>query len=189
MSNLPTGEKPESSLRQVGKATGILFVGWALGVFIFIVCITSYGMYQFMQAIQPHPVEATNGVSFGMEPMSIKVWASANRASPGDRIHLRATLTNDSSQSQVFDLGSRPVFDLVIQQGNQIARWTEGKPMTPERTRLELGHGESRVIEMDWVAGQYAMIYASAEFDCNSPGGPIESSISICVSNCVSILP
>lgn len=191
MSNLPSAEKPASSSRKAGQVTGIgmVLIGWALGMFIFIIGITTYGVYQFMQAIEPRPVEDTRGLSYGMDHMSVRLWASANRADKGDRIHLRATLTNESKQSQVFDLGSRPVFDLVVQQGNRVARWTDGKPMTPERTRLELGPGESRVIEMDWLAGEYDMIRASADFVWKSSWDPVRSSVSICVYNCLSFLP
>jgi len=52
----------------------------------------------------------------------------------------------------VIDSKDQPVLDIVISLSNSQVRWSDGKPLTRELTRLQLNPGESKTIEMDWVA-------------------------------------
>jgi hypothetical protein len=68
----------------------------------------------------------------------------------------RATVQNYDSIVQVVELTDRPVFDLLMgyrtsEGGSTILRWSDGKVLTPDLTRIVLLPGGSRSIEMRWV--------------------------------------
>ena len=83
----------------------------------------------------------------------IEVWASTNCANPGETVTLRASVTNNGEQIEFVELKNRPVLDLCISAyGGYNKCWSDNKPLTPDLTRLELKPGQSRSIEMKWIA-------------------------------------
>lgn len=98
----------------------------------------------------PQPVSNSSAVSIE-QPLVVEIWADKDLAQVGQTIRFRATLTNKGTGKQVVELRDRPVFDLVVSDGTVTSRWSDGKPLTPELTRLELKPGESKFIELDYV--------------------------------------
>ena len=81
----------------------------------------------------------------------VTMWASDGCPDTGAMVTLRATLTNDSSQTQVVNLNDQPVLDIIIGNPDRsTVRWSTGKALTPDLTRLELKPTESKTIEMQW---------------------------------------
>ncbi len=121
---------------------------------------------------QPKP--ATHTGSYG--DFGIKIWVSDTCVRVGETVKVKATVTNNGSRTRVVELTDRPVFDIVIPALKPPVRWSEGKAMTPDLTRLELKPYQSKTIEMDWVAEQraYGGVGILAQFvdEPNSPFGP-----------------
>ncbi len=121
--------------------------------------------------------------------MLVEVWASSDCTKPGDNIKIRATVTNKGTRTQVIDLGDRPVLDIVIDHQGQTVRWSDGKPLTTDLTRLELKPGESKTIKMDWVVRQPAsgwVFGVSAPFIYSTKFAdyPLQPGVLISVSIC-----
>lgn len=131
------------------------------------------------------PISSTSGVDY----TALQIWASSNCVQPGDKINLRATLTNNGTQTQSVELNEQSVLDIIIRNQGPVVRWSDGKPFTPDLTRLTLKPGESKTIEMDWTVKQPSIgsvFYVDSNFiySSRSPGGPIGSSVSINVNSC-----
>ena len=105
----------------------------------------------------------------------VEIWASTNCVDPGGAVALRASITNRGLQIHAVELQDRPVLDLCIESyGGYKKCWSDGKPLTPDLTRLELKPGESKTIEMKWVAEPSGVYGAGATFayDPNTTTGP-----------------
>lgn len=84
----------------------------------------------------------------------LEIWSSEMCADPGDNLTIRATVTNTSSQKLTsVDLKDKPALDMVITEDKRTARWSDGKTLTHDWARLELGPHESKTIEMPWQVG------------------------------------
>ncbi len=109
----------------------------------------------------PQPVKNTGGIEY----MTIEIWASTDLAQIGQTVKFRATLTNTGTATHLVDLGDRPVLDIVVRAGNKITRWSDGKQLIPEMTRLDLKPSESKSIEMDYpVSNCCESLHAAATF-------------------------
>jgi hypothetical protein len=84
-----------------------------------------------------------------IEGIVVDVWASSDCVHPGETPKLRATATNHDTITFSVELTDRPVFDLVVRTTDKTTRWSDGKPLTPDLTRLELKSGKSKTLEMD----------------------------------------
>ncbi|HEX9077153.1 MAG TPA: hypothetical protein VF932_15310 [Anaerolineae bacterium] len=98
------------------------------------------------------PVSAKTSIGFGNAAYMIEIWASTNCVKVGDTLHVRGSLTNDSSGTRVFQVKDEPVFDIGVGFGAVRPSWSDGKALTTALTRLELKPFESRTLELDWVA-------------------------------------
>ncbi len=107
----------------------------------------------------PRPPMSNSSV---MSNLAVTVWISNPCVQPGDKVHLRATVSNHGLQTEVMDLKDKPVLDIVISLDNGEVRWSDGKPLTPELTQLELKPGETKTIEMDWVANSDIGLHGAA---------------------------
>lgn len=94
----------------------------------------------------PKPISATRPAG----EIGVELWASSDCVQPGETVKLRATATNRGAQTFSVELANSPVFDLVVKTAGKTVRWSDGKPLTPELTRLELKPGASKTIQMDW---------------------------------------
>ncbi len=79
----------------------------------------------------------------------------------GQPVTIRFTVHNSGKErTTIYERTGKPVMDIIagtspVREGDPPRpRWSDGKPMTTELTRLELKPGESRVIEMIWTPGQ-----------------------------------
>ncbi len=85
----------------------------------------------------------------------VDLWANTRCPKAGDTVIARAMVQNKDQYAEVIELKDRPVFDVSIafnQQGGSLVKsWSDGKPLTPELTRIELKPGESRTIEVQAV--------------------------------------
>lgn len=106
----------------------------------------------------------------GSNLFSVTLYSSKRCAAPNEVLTLRATVTNKTNETRVIELPDRPVFDIVI--GNADAadaiRWSDGKPLA-EVNRLELGPGESKSIEINWVSDGITHVGAVFISDARSP--------------------
>jgi len=117
------------------------------------------------------PVSATQLVG---NRILVTLWASKNCLDYGETVTLRATATNQGSLPFAIELTDRPVFDIVVGYPEE-ARWSAGKPLTPDLTRLELKPGQSKTIEMQWIATTSSMVFApfiSRSRYMDTPMGP-----------------
>jgi Intracellular proteinase inhibitor len=96
----------------------------------------------------PRPTSSSSVI----EGIVVDVWASSDCVQAGETVKLRATATNRGVRAFSVELTNRPVFDLVVKTAGKTVRWSDGKPLTPELTRLELKPGASKTIQMDWKA-------------------------------------
>ena len=133
----------------------------------------------------PNPVTSSSGVNLGGQAVTVDMWASDNCVQPGNVVTLRATVTNKTSKTQVFELKDRPVFDLVVETGGRTTRWSDGKALTSDLTRLELQPGQSKTIEMDWKALCCDNLVAGADFFYDARF-PLSPSVLVNVRNCPS---
>lgn len=89
------------------------------------------------------------------EGLVVEIWSSDGCPRIGERITLRATVTNARSSPLRVELKDQPVFDISIfyrtAEGEKTIHWSDGKPLTPDLTQLELKLGQSKSIEMQWV--------------------------------------
>ncbi len=133
------------------------------------------------------PVSSTSGVDIG-GTLLVEIWASSDCTRPGDKITIRATVTNKGSRTQVIELQDQPVLDIWVGSATSVlARWSDGKALTPELTRLELKPNESRMIEMDWVVAQPAsgtVLSFQAPFVYSPRFPPLRPSVLVSVSVC-----
>ncbi len=132
----------------------------------------------------PKPVSSTGII----DEKVIEIWASTDLIQPGQTVKLRATLTNHSGKSQIIELKDRPVLDLVVVAGTAEQptriRWSDGKPLTADLTRLALQPGESKSIELSYVVqGCCNSVQAYAEFVDTGPFPPIRPGIVIFVGS------
>jgi len=121
------------------------------------------------------------------QPLVVEIWASSNCVHPGDNIKLRATVTNKGNGAQVIDLMDRPVLDIIIRNQGPIARWSDGKPLTPDLTRLDLKAGESKAIELEWtvrIPSPGTVFYVDANFVYSTRVPPLTPGVTISVSIC-----
>lgn len=133
----------------------------------------------------PKPVSSTSGVDHTV----VEIWASSYCTQPDDKIRLRATVTNNGTQTEFVELTGQPVLDIIVRNQGPVVRWSDGKSLTPELTRLQLRPGESKTIEMDWIvkqptSGTVFSANASFVYDPRAPGGPISPGVLISVGIC-----
>lgn len=122
------------------------------------------------------------------QPLFVEMWASSNCTQPGDKITMRATVTNKGTGTQIIELGDQPALDIWLSSGTiLLARWSDGKPLTSDLTRLELKPGEPKTIEMDWSVGQptsETVLSAQARFIYSTRVPPLRPTVQINVGNC-----
>jgi len=87
--------------------------------------------------------------------LTLILWASHRSLNVNQPITIRFTARNDGKQTVIYDRRNKPVIGISVgNMDNPTAQWSDGKPLTPEITRLELKPGESKVIEMIWKPGE-----------------------------------
>ncbi len=109
------------------------------------------------------PVNSTSVVHLGGTTFLTKIEASTSCIQRGDTIHLYASVTNSGSQVRAVELRSHPVLDILVVDNGGASRWSDGKPLTPELTHLELAPGQTKTIDWDWSkrpTGTYVVFYA-----------------------------
>jgi Intracellular proteinase inhibitor len=125
--------------------------------------------------------------------VEVQLWASTSCAQPGDTVHLRATATNRGNRIWTVDTKGEPVFDIITSSDDKPVRWSDGKPLTPALTHLELKPGESKTIEMDISIPKTSppsSIAAKASFISSAAFShyPTSPGVTINVWNCPSAL-
>lgn len=128
-----------------GKAQPLVPAGWKLivmGGAMTIALLMTGCLYR-----QQPPISNNSFVN----DLVVTMWINNPCVQPGDTVHLRATVANEGSQTEVVDLKDKPVLDIEIFLDKETVRWSNGKPLSPELTHLELKSGESKTIEMDWI--------------------------------------
>lgn len=118
--------------------------------------------------------------------IGVQLWASSDCVQPGETVNLRATATNHGSQVFAIELTDRSVFDLVVKTSGKTTRWSDGKQLTPDLTRLELKPGESKTIEIDWNVQCCDSLLVNAPFIDNAKFAdyPSTPSITVFVQHC-----
>ncbi len=130
------------------------------------------------------PVSQTDGVH-GAANYTVRIWANTDCPAPNQTVTLRARVTNDGPQTEIAKTDDQPVLDILVSPlrtgGDDrpgTLRWSDGKSLTADLTRLELKPGESRSIEFQipFPGGDYS---ASARFtyDTAHSDGSIEPAV------------
>lgn len=92
----------------------------------------------------------------GFDRVGMILWADRTMFEEGESIELRFTVINDGDEGIVIEPDRGPVMDISLRfdplTGFPEIHWSDGRKMTPDMERLELGPGESKSIEMTWVA-------------------------------------
>ena len=136
-------------------------------------------------------VQRERSITIGERPFEVKLWVSDRCPSYGETITIRATVTNRDSTAHVIELTDRSVIDISAgyrTTEDSLFRWSDGKPLTPELTRLELKPGEAKSIEMPLTTpfgaccGGVSVRFYSDERSLNNPMG---TSLSIDPNECV----
>lgn len=92
--------------------------------------------------------------------LQIEVSASSSCVKHGEIVNISATATNGDSKTRTIQLHDKPMLDIQMrysvlngETSRQVEQvWSDGRPLTPELTQIELKPGESKTIEMDWIA-------------------------------------
>ena len=105
----------------------------------------------FLTACVGWPSPQSNATT--LNTLVLILWTSHRNVNVNQPVTIRFTVKNEGKQMAVYDSGSRPVADILIPGGIPKIRWSDGKPLTPDLTRLELKPGESRILEMIWAPG------------------------------------
>lgn len=122
------------------------------------------------------PISDTGVISVADGNLLVEMSASNYCLWRGDTVHLRARVKNESPGQRTFELHDKPVLDIVVAFGDYITRWSDGKELSPDLTRLELKPREAKTIEMDWAATVTASSgYADAIFIYNDRSGQYQS--------------
>jgi len=123
------------------------------------------------------PQIQTNGVH-GAFNYTVQLWSNTACPQINQTITLRAKVTNDGAQPEIADAKGQPVFDIVVQGQSETVRWSDGKPLTLELTRLELKPGEFKSIQMQfpYKGGDYA-VTARFIYDTEHANGSVTSSL------------
>jgi len=111
----------------------------------------------------------------------------------GETVTIRATVTNRDSRPFIVELKDRPLLDISIgysysTPSETLIRWSDGKPLTSELTRLELEPGESKSVEMAWVVPTgigFAGVSATVYYDDRSLDNSIGVNLSLTPANCI----
>lgn len=111
------------------------------------------------------PVSKRAAVGASGGEITVESWASTNCAKLGETVNLHTRLTNSSSNTFSVEMNDRPVFDLCIEGfGGYKKCWSDGKPLTPDVTRIELKPGQSKDLEMKWIAEYSSEFGAGGSF-------------------------
>jgi len=97
----------------------------------------------------------------GLDDLTLILWVSHRSANVGQPVTIRFTVRNDGKErTTVYERTGKPVMDIIVGTAPTRPgapprpRWSDGKELTSELTRLELKPGESRVIEMIWIPNE-----------------------------------
>ncbi len=112
--------------------------------------------------------------------LTLILWVSHQSVNVGQPVTIRFTVRNDGKErTTVYERNGKPVMDIIagtspVREGDPPRpRWSDGKALTPELTRLELKPGEARVIEMIWTPSQrdyqYDRRIAGRVWYCDGP--------------------
>lgn len=121
--------------------------------------------------------------------LALNLWTSRYGLSVGESVDIRFTVENIREKTRVIELADRPVMDISISFDDVPIRWSDGREITPELTRLVLEPGESKTLEMTWVADERArnvlvgvagvLRYGEANHQVNS------AAVLICIGACL----
>lgn len=130
------------------------------------------------------PLIQTKGVH-GAANYALQLWQTTLCPQQNQTVTLRAKVTNDSALPEIADAKDQPVFDIIVVTPSKTIRWSDGKPMTPEFTRLALQPGEFKSIQLQFAYQFGGNTTASARFvyDGQSPEDVIVLNTSF-VSDC-----
>ena len=137
-------------------------------------------------ASSPSPTSRTDGIDIG-GTLLVEAWASADCVKLGQTVHLRTTVTNKGARHQVIELNEKPVLDIVIGNPEKSEkRWSAGRVLTPDQKRLDLAPGESKSIEMDWVAERmpYGVATVWGIFNYDNKGNYKAPLVDIWIESC-----
>ena len=124
--------------------------------------------------VLPSPT-ATQGTTGELQPfevnearrrlsdLSLIISSDRRYVNAGEPVRIRFTVVNNGDAEEIREAEEGPIMDILVRYrsggSNRIMDWwSDGREITPEMRRLELGPSESRTIEMTWIPPD--MIYA-----------------------------
>ncbi len=135
-------------------------------------------------------VQRERSITVGEIPFGLTLWVSDRCPRYGETVTIRETVTNRDSNLHVIELKDRPVLDLYAgyRTANEtLIRWSDGKTLTSELTRLALGPGEAKSIEMPLTIPAGACCGGASVtfyYDERSLNNPMTTSLSITPNDC-----
>lgn len=117
---------------------------------------------------------SSNATNVGANLIQVQLTADRDCVKAGDIVNLRATATNVGKARLVIELVDRPALDIAVAYSlhtksitpDTFEYWSDRNESGASAKRLELEPGESKRIEMDWVAkpayGTFAQIALKA---------------------------
>ncbi len=131
----------------------------------------------------PEPVSRNSVV----DDLNVEIWASSRCVKPGETVSLRASVMNFGNRVQAIELKDKPILDIVFGNPDNGRRWSDGKPLIPDLTRLKLKPGESKTIEMNWIVPaetSFGPVQISAILNYNNKGDRVVPGVNVDVGIC-----
>ncbi len=106
----------------------------------------------------------------------------------GEPVRLRFTVINRGDEKQVIEVEDKPVMDIMVtyeKNGDNVpVYWSDGREVTADMRRLELGPGESKTIEMTWIAEGPRFSGPDIRGILNDEHRAYKTHFSICIGSC-----
>ncbi len=127
----------------------------------------SLGIFLFALSLLGCSLRAKS-VTAGSKSLYVELWTNNGCPPVGETVTLRATVTNGGEDTKIVEL-QQPVLDIILTDEDGRHRWSDGKQLTSNLTRVELKAGESKSIEMQYVVKvPYTGVYAQFIPDAQS---------------------
>jgi hypothetical protein len=136
---------------------------------------------------QPSPTFERKSNSRRVGDLGIIVSANRGPVDKGEPVELRFTVVNDGDEKQVIELVDEPVMDIMVcyRLSDDIrVYWSDGREVTAEMRRLELDPGESKTIDMIWIAEGSSFTDAQIYGILNDEYREYRVSIWVCIDSC-----
>lgn len=119
------------------------------------------------------PVSGSTGADIKGTFIQLDIRASSSCLGPGETVKLDATAENRGKKPLTLRLENHSVLDISVDyeieaDENRVKveeRWSKDKALTEDLTQLDLKPGESKRIQMDWIAQRTAGMHGTVSIE------------------------